>query len=276
MARGHRSQPVDAGRPGRRLRLCPAAASRSDRGACAGRRAPARRRHHRADPGQGQDRSPAGPGSMSAMTRRSAGRRRRRRCYYASRDRSGEHPERHLQGFAGILQADAYSGLQRLYRARPQAGPVTRGAVLEPCPAQVLRAGRYRRQCPARQAGAADLAAGARGGQSASMRCSTSSGRSTACRPRSASPFAAPAPAPLVADLEAWMRSERARLSRHAPVAKAIDYMLKRWDGFTRFLDDGRICLTASKCCAGHSADVSRAATIAVSSAVCFIAAALK
>jgi len=40
------------------------------------------------------------------------------------------------------------------------------------------------------------------------------------------------------------MRGERARLSRHAEVAKAIDYMLKRWSSFTRFLDDGRICLT--------------------------------
>ena len=42
--------------------------------------------------------------------------------------------------------------------------------------------------------------------------------------------------APLVAELEAWMRSRRAGLSRHAPVAKAIDYMLKRWDGFARSL----------------------------------------
>jgi hypothetical protein len=40
------------------------------------------------------------------------------------------------------------------------------------------------------------------------------------------------------------MQQERARLSRHDDVAKAIDYMLKRWDAFTRFLDDGRICLT--------------------------------
>jgi len=40
------------------------------------------------------------------------------------------------------------------------------------------------------------------------------------------------------------MRGERAKLSRHAPVAQAIDYMLKRWNGFTRFLDDGRVCLT--------------------------------
>ena len=49
---------------------------------------------------------------------------------------------------------------------------------------------------------------------------------------------------PLVTDLEGWMRAERGRLSRHAEVAKAMDYMLKRWPAFTRFLDDGRICLT--------------------------------
>ena len=40
------------------------------------------------------------------------------------------------------------------------------------------------------------------------------------------------------------MTGERARLSRHAPVAKAMDCMPTRWDGFARFLDDGRICLT--------------------------------
>ncbi len=31
---------------------------------------------------------------------------------------------------------------------------------------------------------------------------------------------------------------------RSATVAKPIDYMLKRWDRFAAFLDDGRICLT--------------------------------
>ena len=40
------------------------------------------------------------------------------------------------------------------------------------------------------------------------------------------------------------MRAKRGKLSRHADVAKAMDYMLKRGDAFTRFLDDGRICLT--------------------------------
>jgi len=50
--------------------------------------------------------------------------------------------------------------------------------------------------------------------------------------------------APLVTELEAWMRESRGKLSRHNPVAKAIDYMLTRWEAFSRFLDDGRICLT--------------------------------
>ena len=40
------------------------------------------------------------------------------------------------------------------------------------------------------------------------------------------------------------MRAERARLSRHNPVAKAMDYMLRRWETFTVFLHDGRVCLT--------------------------------
>jgi hypothetical protein len=47
-----------------------------------------------------------------------------------------------------------------------------------------------------------------------------------------------------VNDLIDWMKRERAKLSRHNEVAKAMDYMLKRTDGFTRFLEDGRICLS--------------------------------
>nr|GAJ37692.1 hypothetical 61.7 kDa protein y4HP [Bradyrhizobium sp. DOA9] len=30
--------------------------------------------------------------------------------FYYSRDRKGEHPQGHLAGYAGILQADAYDG----------------------------------------------------------------------------------------------------------------------------------------------------------------------
>jgi hypothetical protein len=49
---------------------------------------------------------------------------------------------------------------------------------------------------------------------------------------------------PLVDEIEAWTRTERARVSRHADIAKAIDYILKLWPAFTHFLDDGRICLS--------------------------------
>ncbi len=50
--------------------------------------------------------------------------------------------------------------------------------------------------------------------------------------------------APGVKDLFGWMTAERAKLSGRNDVAKAMNYMLTRIDAFTRFLDDGRICLT--------------------------------
>lgn len=55
---------------------------------------------------------------------------------------------------------------------------------------------------------------------------------------------------PLVEELEHWPRLERRKLSSKNPLAKAIDYSLKRWNTFTRFLDDGRTCMTnnAAEC----------------------------
>ena len=54
---------------------------------------------------------------MSATTGPSAAGARRRSLFHYSRDRRGEHPERHLAGYAGILQADAYGGFNGLYDA---------------------------------------------------------------------------------------------------------------------------------------------------------------
>ena len=50
--------------------------------------------------------------------------------------------------------------------------------------------------------------------------------------------------APVLAELETWLREQRSRMSRSASVAGPIDYMLKRWDWFARFVVDGRVCLT--------------------------------
>jgi transposase len=45
--------------------------------------------------------------------------------FFYSRDRAGDHPERHLAGYAGILQADAYAGFTRLYVLHRSPGPIT-------------------------------------------------------------------------------------------------------------------------------------------------------
>jgi transposase len=47
---------------------------------------------------------------------------------------------------------------------------------------------------------------------------------------------------PLIVELEAWLRERRAKLSGNNDTTKAINYCLSRWDAFTRFLDDGRLC----------------------------------
>ena len=49
---------------------------------------------------------------------------------------------------------------------------------------------------------------------------------------------------PLIIELERWLRAQRARVSKNGDTGKAIDYSLKRWDALTRFLDDGRLCMS--------------------------------
>ncbi|OPH11792.1 hypothetical protein FE88_28370, partial [Azospirillum brasilense] len=44
--------------------------------------------------------------------------------FHYSRDRKGEHPERHLAGFTGWLQADAFAGYNRLYEPDRPPGPI--------------------------------------------------------------------------------------------------------------------------------------------------------
>jgi transposase len=152
--------------------------------------------------------------------------------FHYSRDRGGEHPRRHLAGYAGILQADAYAGFNELYCEGRKPGPVTEAG----CWAH----GR-RKLFELAQLARAPLAAEAVRRIDAIFDAErTINGlpveQRLAVRQHDV--------APLVAELEAWMRTARSKMSRHADVAKAMDYMLKRWDTFSRFLSDGRICLT--------------------------------
>src|SRR6202171_887963 len=45
--------------------------------------------------------------------------------YFYSPDRGGAHPEQHLAGYSGILQADAYAGFNSLYAPDRKPGPIT-------------------------------------------------------------------------------------------------------------------------------------------------------
>lgn len=152
--------------------------------------------------------------------------------FYFSRDRRGEHPNRHLAGYGGILQADAYAGFGDLYCEARKPVALT----------QALCWAHGRRNFfKLAQLVKAPLAIEAVRRIDAIFDLErTINGlpheqRRTARQDRIA---------PLVADLESWMRDVRRTMSRHADVAKAIDYVLKRWASFSRFLDDGRICLT--------------------------------
>ena len=50
--------------------------------------------------------------------------------------------------------------------------------------------------------------------------------------------------APILADLGPWLRQQQDRLSPKSEVGKALAYATRRWEALTRFMVDGRICLT--------------------------------
>ncbi|WP_459178789.1 IS66 family transposase, partial [Sinorhizobium meliloti] len=163
--------------------------------------------------------------------------------YYASRDRRQEHPERHLKSFTGILQADAYGGYNPLFKVDRDPVPLT----------QALCWAHSRRKFFV----LADIASNAKRGKNAAA---ISPVALEAVKridalfdiERDINGLAADErlqrrqkdSRPLVDELQTWLRTERTKLSRSSPVTEPIDYMLKRWDGFTSFLGDGRICLT--------------------------------
>src|ERR1700720_2497131 len=160
--------------------------------------------------------------------------------FFYSRDRTGEHAEQHLHGYAGILQADAYAGFNRLYEAGRRPGPITEAACWSHSRRKFFVLADVTAKARGKLAVIAPLAL------EAVKRIDAIFDAEREIKGRSAADRVAirrSRVAPLVTALEDWMRAERARLSRHSEVAKAMDYMLKRWEAFTRFLDDGRICL---------------------------------
>jgi transposase len=164
--------------------------------------------------------------------------------FYYSRDRRGEHPQRHMARWAGILQADAYGGYEALFDAKRSPGPIHQA----PCWAHGRRklfeladiAEAARRKARGKTAIVSPIALEAVKRIDILFDIEREINGRTAPERRTTRQELS---APRVAELESWMREQRAKLSRHDPVAKALDYMLTRWSAFTGFLDDGRICL---------------------------------
>jgi len=167
--------------------------------------------------------------------------------FYYSRDRAGSHAREHLEGWSGVLQADAYSGYNKLYAADRQPAPILEAGcwshgrrkffVL----ADIEAAARAKAKREKKHVIVSPLALEAVRRIDALFEIERAiNGKSPEERLAARHEHSAP----LVADLEVWMRANRAKLSGGADVAKAMDYMLKRWAAFARFLEDGRICLT--------------------------------
>ncbi len=179
-----------------------------------------------------RDDQPFGGGTASAAV------------YYASSDRRGEHPQKHLAGYGGILQSDCYSGFEPISVAEQKAVPITfafchahaRRKFFELADIE-KRARDHKRN--GRPISPIALEAVKRfdalfeierqiNGLSAAERLVVRQEKSK----------------PLFDDMHEWLKRERATLTRSSEVIGAMDYMLKRWDGFARFLEDGRVCLT--------------------------------
>ena len=166
--------------------------------------------------------------------------------FYYSRDRSGAHPVRHLAGYAGILQADAYSGYNKLYEADRRPGRIIEAG----CWVHARRPfflladieANARRKAEGKTAGViSPLALEAVQRIDKLFEIERSINGQIIERRRQVRQELS---APLITDLDAWLHEHRPKLSRGNDLAKAMDYILKRWAAFTLFLDDGRVCLT--------------------------------
>ncbi len=152
--------------------------------------------------------------------------------FFYSRDRAGEHPEQHLAGYAGLMQADAYAGFNRLYEAARKGGPIVEAMCWAHARRKFFDLARINK---------APIAIEAVERIDALFAIEREiNGKAPQERRRVRNEHSRP----LVIALEAWLREQRRKLSASNQVAKAIAYSLNRWSGLIRFLDDGRLCMS--------------------------------
>lgn len=146
-------------------------------------------------------------------------------AYVYAPDRKADRPIAHLAGFKGVLQVDGYGG----YRVLAERGDVE----LAFCWSHVRR-----RFYELAAAGPAPIAS------EALERIACLYAVENSIRARSAEQRRAvrqERSLPIIDNLEPWLRAKLALISQKSKLAEAIRYALSRWEGLTRFLDDGRI-----------------------------------
>jgi transposase len=166
--------------------------------------------------------------------------------FYYSRDRKGEHPQTHLAKYAGLFQADAFDGYRQLYLPNRTPGPILEAACWVHARRPFFAMADLDENARRRAAGKTVIALSPIAievvrridalfeierpinGKSADERRIV---RQELSKPR-------------LEELWRYLTEQRAKLSRGHDLAKAIDYILKRWIAFTLFLDDGRVCLS--------------------------------
>jgi transposase len=154
-------------------------------------------------------------------------------AFFYSPDRGGEHPERHLAGFTGILQADAYAGFDRLYEPNRKPGPILEAA----CWAHARR-----KLFEIAAVSKAPIAAEAVRRIDELFKIE----RAINDKPAEERLAVRKEKAKLLVsdEFEAWLRVQHERVSRKSETGKAIAYAPNHWAALTRFLGDGRICLS--------------------------------
>jgi transposase len=142
-----------------------------------------------------------------------------------SPNRKGEHPERHLKNYKGVLQADAYAGFNTIHG---------QGEVVE----AACWAHARRKFVEIHKAHASPLAA------EAIRRIGTIYEIEHGIRGRSPDERAAERKLksePILADLHAWLLRQLGSLSKKSETAKAIQYALTLWPALTRYVTNGNI-----------------------------------
>jgi len=145
--------------------------------------------------------------------------------YLYAPDRKAERPAAHLAGFTGILQVDGYVG----YRALERSGSVA----LAFCWSHVRRP--FYELVASGPAPIASEALERIAGLYAIEKEVRGANAETRRRIRQEKSR------PIIVELEPWLQAKLGLISQKSKLAEAIRYALTRWEGLTRFLDDGRI-----------------------------------